>query len=59
MSCKNFYVGFNPIDTSDNLDIHKYLIKRTWYKIIFGLIKKTFIGLSTGPVNRSNHTMCV
>ena len=26
---------------------------------MFGLIKKTFIGLLTGQVNGSNHTKCV
>ena len=26
---------------------------------MFGLIKKIFIGLSTGLVNGSNHTKCV
>ena len=26
---KFFYVDFNPIDTNDVLDIHKYLMKRT------------------------------
>ena len=29
-------------------------MKRTWYEIIFGLIKKIFIGLLTGLVNRFN-----
>ena len=38
-------VDFNPIDTNEILDIHRYLMKRTWYKIMFGLIKKIFIGL--------------
>ena len=33
-----FSVGFNPIDTNDILDNHKYLMKRTWYKIMFRLI---------------------
>ena len=33
-------------------------MKRTCYKIIFGLIKKIFIGL-TGLVYGSNHTKCV
>ena len=32
---------------------------RTWYKIMFGLIKKTFIGLMSGLVNQSNRTKCV
>ena len=31
-------------------------MKIAWNKIIFGLIKKIFIGLLTGLVNRSNHT---
>ena len=39
-------VDFNPIDTNDIWDMHKYLMKRTWYKIMFGLIKKILIGLS-------------
>ena len=34
-------------------------MKRTLDKIIFGLIKKIFIGLLTGLVNGSNHTKCV
>ena len=33
-------------------------MKRTWYKIMFGLIKKNFIGLLTGVVNGPNHTNC-
>ena len=33
------------------VDIHKYLMKRTWYKVIFGLIKKIFIGLLTDIVS--------
>ena len=34
-------------------------MKRTRYKITFGLIKKTFIRLSTGLVNESIHTKCI
>ena len=37
---KLFSVHFNPIDTNDIFDSHKYLMKRMWYKIMFGLIKK-------------------
>ena len=50
---KFFSVDFNLIDINDILDIHKYLMNRTWYQdmIIFGLIKKTFIGLLTGLFN--------
>ena len=47
------------IDTKDILNIDKYLMKATWYKIMFGLIKKTFIGLLTCIVNAPNHTKCV
>ena len=54
-----FSVDFNPIVTNNILDIHKHLMKRTWYKIMFGLIKKIFIGLLTGIGNRSNHTKCI
>ena len=56
---KFFSVDFNPIDTNDILDIHKYLMKRTWYKTMFGLIRKIFVGLLTGLVNGSNHRACV
>ena len=34
-------------------------MERTWYKILLGLIKIIFIGLSTGLVNGSNRTQCV
>ena len=59
-SCKCFFWLYRNrsnryrIYTNDILDIHKYLMKRTWYKIMFGLIKKIFIGLLTGLVNGSN-----
>ena len=56
---KFFSIGFNAIDINDILDIHKYLMKRTWYKIMFGLIKKILIRLLTGLVNGSNHAKCV
>ena len=54
-----FSVDFNPIDANDMLDIHKYLMERTRYEAIFGLIKKISIGLLTGLVNGSNHTKCI
>ena len=44
---KFFCVGFSSIDTNDILDILKHLMKRKWYKIMFGLIKKMFIVLLT------------
>ena len=42
---KLFSVDFNPTDINNILNINKYLMKNSWYKIIFGLIKKIFIGL--------------
>ena len=54
-----FCLDFNPIDTNNLLNIHKYLIKRIWYKIKLGLIKKIFIGLLTDIANASNHTKFV
>ena len=54
-----FSVDFNPIDNSDIFDIHKYLMKRTWYKIMFGLIRKMFIVLLRCIVNISNNWKCV
>ena len=35
-----FSADFNSIDTNDTLDIHKSLMKKTSYKIMFGLVKK-------------------
>ena len=54
-----FSVDFDSIETNDILDIHKYLMKGTWYKKMFGLIKKIFIRLSTGTVSASNYKKCV
>ena len=34
---------FNPIDTNDILDIHKYLMKITQNKIMFELILKKYL----------------
>ena len=54
--CNFFFpVNFNPGDTMNVLDIHKYLMKGTWYKVMFGLIKKIFIGL----LSVSYHAKCV
>ena len=44
---KFFSVDFNPIDTNNILDICKYIMKKTWYKIMFRFIKKMFIRLLT------------
>ena len=52
-------VDFHPIDNNDILDVREYLMKRTWYKIMFGLIKKLFMWLLVKIVNASNHTKCV
>ena len=53
---KFFSVDFNPIDNNDFLDIRKYLMKRTWNKTTFELIKRIFIGLLTDIVSASIHT---
>ena len=45
-----FSVNFNPIDINDILDIHKYLIKGAYYKMIFDAIKKMFTRLLTCTV---------
>ena len=55
----NFSVDYNIIDTSNIIDIHEYLIKKTWYKIMFRLIKKILMELLISIVNASNHTKCV
>ena len=34
-------------------------MKGTYYKIIFGLIKKILTGLLTGIIIASNHTKCI
>ena len=49
----NFSVDYRAFDTSNVIDIHKYL------KIMFGLIKKIFMGLLISMVNASNHVKCV
>ena len=56
---KIFSVHFNPIDTNNNIDIHKYLMKGKRHKIMFRLIKKIFIRLLSGIISASNHTKCV
>ena len=53
-----FSVDFSPIDTNDALDIHKFLINRTWYKREFGLIKKILIGFFADIVSAYNHKNC-
>ena len=35
-------VDYSAIDTGDILDISRYLMKKTWCKIIFGLTKKLY-----------------
>ena len=55
---KFFADDFNPVDNNHILDIHKYLMKKKEYKIMFWLIKKRFIGLLTGLINGSNHPKC-
>ena len=56
---KVFCVDYNAVDTNNILDIHRYLIRETWYKIMSGFFKKMFIGLLTNVFNASNPTKCV
>ena len=39
-----FSIDYGGIDADDILDIHKCLMKKTRFKIMFGFIKKMFIG---------------
>ena len=39
----NFIVASGIIDNSNFINIHRYLMKKAWYKIKFGFIKKMFI----------------
>ena len=38
------------------LDINGYLMKRTWYRIRFGLIKKIFLALLSNIANGPKNT---
>ena len=55
----DFSVDYRAFDTSNIIDIHKYIMWKTWYEIKFGLIKKTFMGLLINIVNTSIHTKCI
>ena len=48
-------VDYDPINTSNILDIHRCLMKKTEYKIIFGIIKKMFIALLARPIQNLCH----
>ena len=54
-----FFFDFNPIDTNDIIDIHRYLMKRTKNKKMFRLNKEMFMRLLISIVNATNHTKCV
>ena len=38
----DFSVNYNVIAVDDILDFHKYLMKKAWYNIMFGFLKKGF-----------------
>ena len=44
-SAECFSIDFNPIDTSNISDTHKYLMKEKQYKVMFGFIKKNLNGI--------------
>ena len=58
----DFSVGYRAFNTSNIINIHKYFMKKTWYKtyemymVYNGFIKKVFMGLLISIVNASNHT---
>ena len=56
----NYPVDYN-IDNCNIINIHKYLMKIIWYKIMLEVIKckKVFVLLTNIVVNASNHTNCV
>ena len=54
-----FSANYNIIDTGNIINIYKCLMKKTWYKIMFRIIKKMFIKLLTGPVSSPNYAKCV
>ena len=62
-----FYVDYDIIiiiiiiiiNTSNIVNIHKYLMKNMYYQIMFGLIKKILMGLVINIVNASNYTKYV
>ena len=41
----DFTVDYESIDVAETFYICKYLMQKTWHKIMFGFIKKVFIGL--------------
>ena len=45
LAVKTTSVDFNLIDTNNIFDIRKYLMKRTWHKKMFVLIKKHFLDI--------------
>ena len=42
----DFSDDFGGIDVNDVLDIYKYLMKKSWYKTVFGLIRKCLLHFS-------------
>ena len=54
-----FSIDCDAIDTNNVLDIHRYLMKKTWCKIMSGFIKWLLIRLLTSVINASNHRKCV
>ena len=55
----NFSVDYRAFDADNIIDIHKYLIKKTWYKIMLEIIFKMFVVLLSSIVNASNHIKSV
>ena len=39
----DFSVDYNVVDTNDVSDIHRYLMKETWFEIMFEFIFKIYL----------------
>ena len=55
----NFQLTIVKLKKEDILNIHQYVIVKKIYKIIFGVIKKILIRLSSAIVNTSNQRKCL
>ena len=54
----NFSVDYFDRSVNNIIDIHECLMKKTWYKILFGIIneiKTTFINLSPNKCSQEFH----
>ena len=41
----DFCVDYSTTEVNNIVDIHKYFMKKTWYRIMFNFVKQAFISL--------------